>query len=348
TADRPLLLGSIKSNMGHTQAAAGVAGIIKMVQAMRHGTVPKTLHVDEPSPHVEWSEGAVSLLTESVAWPETGRPRRAAVSSFGISGTNAHTIIEQAPDEDTSEPTPTPAAPSVLPYVLSAKSADALRDQAARLRAHLTDEPELAAVDVAYSLAGRRASFDHRAVVVAANREKLLRSLTALENGDLVPTGAKTGTVGPAGSEKLAFLFTGQGSQRLGMGRELYDAQPVFAAALDAVGDRLGLEVPLKTVLFGEDAGLLDRTEYAQPALFAVEVALFRLLESWGVQPDFLSGHSVGEIAAAHVAGVLSLEDACTLIAARGRLMQALPVGGVMIAVQASEVEVLPLLTDRV
>ncbi|MFF3019640.1 SDR family NAD(P)-dependent oxidoreductase [Streptomyces sp. NPDC057939] len=348
TGDRPLLLGSIKSNMGHTQAAAGVAGIIKMVQAMRHGTVPKTLHVDEPSPHVEWSEGAVSLLTETVAWPETGRPRRAAVSSFGISGTNAHTIIEQAPDEDTPESAPTASAPSVLPYVLSAKTAEALRDQAARLRAHLTDDPELAAVDVAYSLAGRRAAFDHRAVVVAANREKLLRSLTALENGDPVPTGAKTGTVGAAGSEKLAFLFTGQGSQRLGMGRELYETYPVFAAALDAVCEGLDLELPLKEVLFGEDAVLLDRTEYAQPALFAIEVALFRLLESWGVRPDFLSGHSVGEIAAAHVAGVFSLEDACTLIAARGRLMQALPAGGVMIAIQASEAEVLPLLTDRV
>ncbi|WP_146776794.1 type I polyketide synthase, partial [Parafrankia sp. Ea1.12] len=374
-ADRPLWLGSLKSNVGHTVGAAGVGGVIKMVLALRHGVLPRTLHVDEPSARVDWSAGHVRLLTEPVAWPRGNGVRRAGVSAFGVSGTNAHVIIEDAPR---AEPVPSwldqagldqagpnagggdqaagdppggdPPAGEELPWLLSAGSEPALREQAARLAARVESEPRPGLADVGWSLAVGRAALAHRAAVVAGDREGMLRGLGALVRGE--PSAALIrGSARPdRQTDRLAFLFSGQGSQRPGMGRSLHGRFPVFTEAFDAVTARLDrhLPRPLRDVVFAgplPDAAL-ERTEFTQPALFALEVALFRLLESWGVRPDALLGHSVGELVAAHVAGVFDLDDACALVAARGRLMQAMPTGGAMVSLRASEEQARELIAE--
>ncbi|SEE98568.1 Acyl transferase domain-containing protein [Streptomyces sp. 3213] len=335
---RPLWLGSLKSNLGHTQAAAGVGGVIKTVLAMHHDRLPRTLHADEPSPHVDWSSGTVRLLTQDEEWrPEPGRPRRAAVSAFGIGGTNAHVILEEA---EAADAPPSPPDAVTPPLLLSAATPSALRAQAARTAAFLREHPELPLLDVAFTQATSRSGLPHRAAVTASDRAATLTALDAL-----------TESAPPRTAARLALLFSGQGAQRTGMARELYDSFPAFATAFDALCTRFDthLEHPLRSVLWDADrAALLDRTDFAQAALFTYEVSVFRLLTSWGVRPDFLAGHSVGELAAAHCAGVLSEADAVELVAARGRLMRELPEGGAMVALDATEAEVTAELTEGI
>ncbi|MFC4907527.1 SDR family NAD(P)-dependent oxidoreductase [Actinomadura gamaensis] len=348
-AGRPLWLGAVKSNLGHTQGAAGVAGVLKMIMALRHERLPATIHLDRPTPEVDWDAGGVRLLTEPVPWPRGERPRRAGVSSFGISGTNAHLILEEAPlPEPAAEEAGPETAPSVVAWPLSARTPQALTEQARSLAEHVAAHPEFSASDLSRSLARTRTSFERRAVLLGTGRDELRAGLTALAEGR--PAAGLVGASGPVRDGDTAFLFTGQGSQRPGMGRELHREHPAFADAFDSVCTHLDplLGRPLRDLVFApRDPADLDRTEFTQAALFALEVALFRLAESYGVVPGYLTGHSVGEIAAAHVAGVLSLPDACALVAARGGLMQALPPGGAMVAVRAAESEVLPLLAGR-
>ena len=338
--EQPLYLGSIKSNIGHTQAAAGVAGVIKMALAMRHGALPRTLHLCEPTPHVDWSAGEVELLREARPWQANGRPRRAGVSSFGASGTNAHLILEEPPALDreggenggesggeapASEPLP------VVPLLLSAKGEDALRAQGERLGAHLRHNPELELAAVAAGLAARP-QLPHRAVAIGAEREQLLEALDALAQGE--PSAALL--QGQAGAGKLAFLFGGQGRQWPGMGRELLEESPVFAAHLRACEEALEPHVDFSVEQVLRQGRGEEPVEVIQPVLFATMVSLAGLWRSYGVEPAAVAGHSQGEIAAAHVAGALSLEDAARVVALRSRLLTEVIGRGGMVALRLS------------
>lgn len=344
----PLMIGSIKPNIGHLEGAAGIAGLIKAVLMVERGSLLPSGGFTEPNPAIPFTELGLRVVDELQEWPVVaGRPRRAGVSSFGFGGTNAHVIVEEAgsvgADTVSGRADVGGSGGGVVAWVISGKTASALAAQAGRLGRYVRARPALDVVGVGYSLVSTRSVFDHRAVVVGQTRDELLAGLAGVVAGR-PEAGVVCGVGKPAG--KTAFVFAGQGSQWLGMGSELYAAYPVFAEALDAVVDELDrhLRYPLRDVIWGHDQDLLNTTEFAQPALFAVEVALYRLLMSWGVRPGLVLGHSVGELAAAHVAGALCLPDAAMLVAARGRLMQALPAGGAMFAVQAREDEVAPML----
>ncbi|SHN34426.1 type I polyketide synthase, partial [Streptomyces yunnanensis] len=330
--EQALWLGSLKSNIGHTQAAAGVAGVMKMVLAMRHGVLPKTLHVDEPTPEVDWSAGAVSLLTEQVEWPQTGAPRRAAVSSFGISGTNAHVILEEAPPQVEAEPVAASASAApmgAVPWVVSGKTEAALRAQASRLLSYVDATPGLTPAEAGLSLAAGRAAFEHRAAVVGADLAAFRSGLAALADEGSAPHLVQ----GVAGGRKVVFVFPGQGSQWVGMAVELLDSSPVFAESMRACAQALAPYVEWSLLDVLADAEALERVDVVQPVLFAVMVSLAALWRSYGVEPAAVVGHSQGEIAAACVAGALSLEDAARVVALRSKALLALSGRGGMVSV---------------
>ena len=339
----PVSVGSVKTNIGHTGSAAGIAGLLKVVLAIENAAIPPSLNY-HANPEIDLKSLGLDINTALNPWPAGDRPRRAGVSSFGMGGTNAHVIVEQPPAQPETIVAERHPATSVA-WVVSARSEQALGNQVARLSAHVTADTSLSAADVAWSLATTRSVFEHRAVLVGSDREVLTAGLAGLAPG---AAGAIIGRSRPMG--KTAFVFPGQGAQWLGMGAQLYDRFPVFAHTFDEAAAALDgrLRLPLKEAVWSDNADLLRNTEFAQPALFVVELALSALLQSWGIVPDVVMGHSVGEIVAAHVAGVLTLGDAATVVAARGRLMGGLPAGGAMIAVAASEREVAPLLTEGV
>ncbi|MEB3981852.1 acyltransferase domain-containing protein [Mycobacterium sp. 663a-19] len=342
---RPVSVGSVKTNIGHAGGAAGIAGLLKAVLALENALIPPTLNHARANPQIDLDSLRLRVDTELTPWPARDRPRRAGVSSFGMGGTNAHVILEEAPAAPESPVAERDHAATAL--VLSARSVDALANQAGRLAEHLRNHEGLAVADVAWSMATTRTVFEHRAVLVGADRDDVAAGLAELTAGR-PHAGVVAGRAQEPG--KTVFVFSGQGSQWLGMGAPLYDRFPLFANAFDEAVRALDghLRIPLKRVMWGDDAALLQNTEFAQPALFAVEFALAALWQSWGVVPDVVMGHSVGELTAACVAGVLSLADAAKVVAARGRLMAGLPAGGAMVAVAAAEDEVSPLLTEGV
>jgi acyl transferase domain-containing protein len=323
---RPLWLGSLKSNIGHAQAAAGVGGVIKAVMAMRHGFLPKTLHVDAPSRHVDWSSGAVELLVNGREWPRAAGPRRAGVSSFGVSGTNAHLILEEAaPREPADEHGPGSAVfGGLVPWVLSGKNPAALARQAGKLRDFAAADPGVDIADAGWSLVSSRSLFEHRAVVLGRDRDELLSGLASLSDG-AESSGVVRGTAGNLGG--VVFMFPGQGSQWVGMGRQLSDTFPVFAQSLDECAAALAEWVDwslLDVVRGAAEAPSLDRVDVVQPALFSVMVSMAALWRSWGVEPAAVVGHSQGEIAAAHLCGALSLRDAAKVVALRSKALVSL------------------------
>ncbi|WP_143678101.1 type I polyketide synthase, partial [Streptomyces rhizosphaericus] len=347
TDGTPLLVGSAKTNVGHLEGAAGIVGLLKTALAITHRLLPASLHFTTPNPRIPLAELGLRVQDRLGEWPRPNRPLLAGVSSFGMGGTNAHVVLAEspvpAPERDRA-----PAGPAVIPWVVSGRTADALRAQAERLVEAVAADDTLDPADIGLSLAAHRTLFGHRAVVLGESRAALLEGLAsvarAASSPGVVIGGAPTGAESPGGP---ALLFTGQGAQRVGMGLELRRSFPVFADALDEVCAHLDplLDRPLSELIASGDG--LDETHLTQPAIFAVEVALYRLVTSWGLVPEYVAGHSIGEIAAAHAAGVLSLADAATLVAARGRLMGRLPAGGAMAAVRAEEDELRALLADE-
>ncbi|MFC8126207.1 type I polyketide synthase [Streptomyces sp. NPDC057302] len=347
--DRPLWLGSVKSNIGHTQIAAGVAGVIKMVMALQNELLPATLHIDAPSPHIEWDGSGLRLLTEPVKWPRGERPRRAGVSSFGFSGTNAHLILEEAPEEarpEAERETPEPSPGSVVPWVVSGRTADALREQAARLGAFTAGATDASQVEVGWSLATTRSVFEHRAVVVGQGRESLSAGLEALASGE-ASAGVVSGVAGDVGPGPV-LVFPGQGSQWVGMGAQLLDESPVFAARIGECERALSpyVEWSLTEVLRG-DGTELSRVEVVQPVLWAVMVSLAAVWADHGITPAAVIGHSQGEMAAACVAGALSLEDAARIVAVRSDALRQLAGHGDMASVGTGAEQAAELIGDR-